>query len=180
MYVYRAAGRTSPKIMSIRCLISQSLLLIEQSVEPLCINLYLPSSHRPNFYLFPSYLCVCACVSYIPKLLSHQVFGVLKVPLADLSVHMVELSPTLSAIQEQTLLGNPKATNAIEQSSTDFSMSCKGPYKSCVLQSGATVSWYHNLKEVPLGQCVSVMLSTITSSTEAQTCEVSSIVNVLL
>ena len=84
-------------------------------------------------------------------------------PLADLSVHMVELSPT----QEQTLLGNPKTANAIEQSSTDFSMDCEGPYKSCVLQSGATVSWYCNLKEVPLGQrCVSVMLSTIISSSE--------------
>ena len=123
---------------------------------------------------------MCVCVPYIPKLLSHQVFGVLKVPLADLSVYMVELSPTLSAIQEPTLLGNPKAANAIEQSSTDFSMDCEGPYKSCVLQSGTTVTWYHNLKEVPLGQCVSVMLSTIISSTENQTCEISSIADVLL
>ena len=79
-------------------------------------------------------------------------FGVLKIPLADLSVHMVELSPTLSAIQEQTLLGNPAAASTIEQSSTDLSTDCEGPYKSCVLQSGTTVSWYRNLKEVPLGQ----------------------------
>ena len=107
-------------------------------------------------------------------------FGVLKVPLADLSVHMVELSPTLSAIQEQTLLGNPKAASSVEQSSTDFSMDCEGPYKSCVLQSGTTVSWYRNLKEVPLGQCASVTLSTIISSTEVQTCEVSSSADVLL
>ena len=87
-------------------------------------------------------------------MLLHQVFGVLKVPLADLSVHMVELSPTLSVIQEQTLLGNPAAATTVEQLSTDFSMDCEGPYKSCVLQSGTTVSWYRNLKEVPLGQCV--------------------------
>ena len=79
-------------------------------------------------------------------------FGVLKVPLADLSVHMVELSPTLSAIQEQTLLGNPAASNTVEQLPTDLSRDHEGPYKSCVLQSGATVSWYCNLKEVPIGQ----------------------------
>ena len=78
-------------------------------------------------------------------------FGVLKVPLANLSVHLVELSPTLSTIQEQTLLGNPAATNSIEQP-TDISADCEGPYKSCVLQSGVTVSWYRDLKEVPLGQ----------------------------
>ena len=79
-------------------------------------------------------------------------FSVLKVPLANLSVHLVELSPTLSAIQEQTLLGNPTAANNIEQLPADVSADCEGPYKSCVLQSGVTVSWYHDLKEVPLGQ----------------------------
>ena len=79
-------------------------------------------------------------------------FGVLKVPLANLTVHLVELSPTLSAIQEQTLLGNPAATNSVVQFPTDVSADCEGPYKSCVLQSGVTVSWYHNLKEIPLGQ----------------------------
>ena len=80
-------------------------------------------------------------------------FSILKVPLADLS-DIVELSSTLSGIQEQTLLGNPKPASTAEQSSTDFSMDCEGPYKSCILQSGNTVSWYHNLKE---GQCVSVI-----------------------
>ena len=79
-------------------------------------------------------------------------FSVLKVPLTDLSVHMVELSPTLSNIQKQTLLGNPVSANAVEQSTSDLSTDFEGPYKSCVLQSGATVSWYHDLKEVPLGQ----------------------------
>ena len=79
-------------------------------------------------------------------------FGVLKVPLANLTVHLVELSPTLSAIQEQTLLGNSVATNSVAQFPTDVSADCEGPYKSCVLQSGVTVSWYRNLKEVPLGQ----------------------------
>ena len=79
-------------------------------------------------------------------------FGVLKVPLADLSVHMVELSPTLSAIQEQTLLGNPAAASSVEQLSADPSIDHEGPYKNCVLESGTTVSWYRTLKEVPLGQ----------------------------
>ena len=79
-------------------------------------------------------------------------FSVLKVPLTDLLVHMVELSPTLSNIQEQTLLGNPVPANAVEQSASDLSTDFEGPHKSCVLQSGATVSWYHDLKEVPLGQ----------------------------
>ena len=79
-------------------------------------------------------------------------FSVLKVPLANLSLHMVELSPALSSIQEQTLLGNPPPANAVEQFTNDLSTDCEGPYKSCVLQSGATVSWYRDLKEVPLGQ----------------------------
>ena len=79
-------------------------------------------------------------------------FSVLKVPLANLSVHMVELSPTLSAIQEQTLLSNSGAAGNVQQLPTDHSIDHEGPYKSCVLQSGTTVSWYRNLKEVPLGQ----------------------------
>ena len=60
-------------------------------------------------------------------------FGVLKVPLANLSVHLVELSPALSAIQERTLLGNPPGGNTAEQLPTELPTHSEGPYKSCTL-----------------------------------------------
>jgi len=71
----------------------------------------------------------------------------LKVPVDGLSVRLVELSPALCDIQEQTLTGT---THAV-QPSLNLPPEHEGPYKSCELPSGASVSWYRELNEVPKG-----------------------------
>jgi len=71
----------------------------------------------------------------------------LKVPVNGLSVHLVELSPALCDIQEQTLIN----TTRVAQPSLDLPPDHEGPYKTCKLSSGASVSWYRELNEVPTG-----------------------------
>ncbi|XP_065919348.1 protein arginine methyltransferase NDUFAF7, mitochondrial-like isoform X2 [Dysidea avara] len=76
-----------------------------------------------------------------------RVFEMLKVPVDGLSVHLVELSPALCGIQEETLTG----TTHVAQPSLDLPPDHEGSYRSCKLPSGASVSWYRELNEVPTG-----------------------------
>lgn len=58
------------------------------------------------------------------------------------SLHLVEVSPKLSQLQEEKLTGNPGTTDADTDSA---------PYKSVKSRHGQEVSWYKDLREVPKG-----------------------------
>ncbi|XP_033734268.1 protein arginine methyltransferase NDUFAF7, mitochondrial-like isoform X2 [Pecten maximus] len=59
------------------------------------------------------------------------------------SLHMVEVSPKLSKLQEEKLTGNPGMNVEVDVDST--------PYKSVKSKHGPEVSWYKDLRDVPKG-----------------------------
>ncbi|KAL5463553.1 hypothetical protein EMCRGX_G032458 [Ephydatia muelleri] len=72
-----------------------------------------------------------------------RVFGQFKQTHQKVSLHLIEMSPAMSRLQEETLTGN-KSTSAP-------SAELISPYKSCTLASGVEVHWYLSVKDVPKG-----------------------------
>ncbi|XP_052275221.1 protein arginine methyltransferase NDUFAF7, mitochondrial-like isoform X2 [Dreissena polymorpha] len=63
----------------------------------------------------------------------------------ELSLHLVELSETLSRMQEEKLSATPEKVS-------DTTASSEGPhYKSCVSKYGPKVFWYRDVRDVPAG-----------------------------
>ena len=63
----------------------------------------------------------------------------------ELSLHLVELSETLSRMQEEKLSATPEKVS-------DTTASSGGPhYKSCVSKYGPKVFWYRDVRDVPAG-----------------------------
>ncbi len=83
--------------------------------------------------------------------------------LTGLTVHLVEASPALSVIQQQTLTESSatpphnSATPPLDSATpSPDSVTSSSPYQSCTLESygGVEVHWYRNLEEVPKGKLV--------------------------
>ena len=79
----------------------------------------------------------------------------LKSILEGLTLHLVEASPALSAIQHHTLQElKDKHTPPLGPTSlTGDEVPSSIPYKTCILDnhSGVEASWYQRLEEVPQG-----------------------------
>ncbi len=72
----------------------------------------------------------------------------LKSILNGLTIHLVEASPALSSIQQQTLTESRASTHPPNNAPPS------SPYQSCRLEahSGVEVHWYKKLEDVPKGE----------------------------
>lgn len=62
----------------------------------------------------------------------------------DISIHLVEVSPKLSEIQAIKLTGDNIPTQYDENTLA---------YKKGITKSGLHISWYHDVQDVPAGNC---------------------------
>ncbi|XP_074630335.1 protein arginine methyltransferase NDUFAF7, mitochondrial-like isoform X1 [Acropora palmata] len=86
-----------------------------------------------------------------------QVFGKFAELLNNISLHLVEVSPTLSGIQESTLTGgshndtkNEKQSGATRSTAFENEVGSDLCYKRCITQGGVPVSWYRAIQDAPL------------------------------
>lgn len=88
-----------------------------------------------------------------------RVFGKFPELHSKLSLHLVEVSPALSVIQEKNLTGNHKNDQekqciVTDDRSTDREGGSELCYKKCVTQNGTPVSWYRAIQDISYtGNC---------------------------
>ena len=70
---------------------------------------------------------------------------------ADMSLHLVEVSPKMSAMQAAKLTDNVP----VESSDTEMDEN-KIPYRQAISKTGVPVSWYTHLSQVPKGERVAM------------------------
>ncbi len=92
-------------------------------------------------------------LSKIPKSSSFQVFKQLEhLTKGAISLHLVEVSPKLSAMQEAKLTG----ASISEDSYTEMNPTIDDiPYRTTISHTGVPVSWYSHISQVPKGRWTS-------------------------
>ncbi len=103
------------------------------------------SSCYVKYYIRPDNFSVIIHTSLQLQVFSHER---LKSILNGLTIHLVEASPALSSIQQQTLTESPASTPPPNDAPPS------SPYQSCRLEAhgGVEVHWYKKLEDVPRGE----------------------------
>lgn len=75
-----------------------------------------------------------------------QTIGQFRKVKQDLSLHLVEVSPKLSQIQQETICGsNTRPTQAVRE----LDAKPAGCYKALITNDGIPIFWYNSLEDVP-------------------------------
>ena len=135
-------GSTQVKGKERNHLITWALKVEIGALDCLALILKIKSYIGPGRFSFTLHRSCCLHTLQVFKQFQH-ITGDL------LSLHLVEVSPKMSQLQEEKLTGRPgsrDASSKVEDSTEEKA------YKSVQSKTGVPVSWYRRLQDVPKGR----------------------------